>query len=244
MTQFNTRSNHLKKNTREAIKTFDEFAAVSGAALNVPKSEAKLLGPERNVTHIANIEIKPTMKSLGLKVGTNLLINWQTPLEKFKKSLSTRGRIFTMRGLAMHVNTKSASKLWYVAQSVDMKPSLIKKINFWTFNFIFGGKAEKRGFQALSRETLRLPWGEGGIGVVDFKLKMQSFRIKTMVNVIVHFHSKLEREWSLNMHIARLWVGSELKKIYPDFLKGTNLAIGHDLRGEKSEYYKNAIEIT
>ena len=95
---------------------------------------------------------------------------------------------FSMRGTplqkAAYSNTYIFSKIWYVAQSIKLEASVLKKITQKILNFIWAGQNE-RPVRALNFRSKEL----GGLGLMCPATKAKSLLLKSMFKDYVSFGS-------------------------------------------------------
>jgi hypothetical protein len=166
----------------KVISWFDYFGKGSGAKLNKGKSKVLYFGKWKTRSdHPFGISWAEKLKIFGVWFGKITIEEVWTPVfNKIKKTLDLyRGRILSMYGRAIIVNTMILSKLWYLASVVNLPDSFIRKVEKEIFSFFWSSKTE-----FLARSTLQLPREKGGINVINIRLKIASIQLSQIGKII------------------------------------------------------------
>ena len=188
------------------------FGKASGAKLNLEKTcGVWLRGWRDRQDKPFGISWVPYKKMLGVVFGHGrddmgkYSDNWFPILEKFKKVLNNDSqRNLSLIGKATVANIMAASKLWYMAPVLELPSEILNKFSRSLFHFIWGSQHEP-----IKRNTLIGKVEDGGFGLLSIKLKVQSFMIMHVVNLLRHKEEYMPK-W---VHFAIYWIGIGLKKI-------------------------------
>ena len=122
------------------------------------------------------------MKGLGVVFGTVSCEedNWEPKIKKLEKSLNLwRSRSLSLLGKDLIINTLGLSKLVYLAKVLILPDWVLIRVNALIWRFIWGCKIE-----TVSRNTCYLKILDGGINLINFKLKAQALCLAGMVSII------------------------------------------------------------
>ena len=180
------------------------FGHASGARLNVSKCFGIWLGRFKGLVldSFQGISFQPCGKILGIVHGIGDMHeeNWSKTYEKFKSSIETNMEWkLTFKGKAVLLNSKCATKLWYVGAIKTLSSHGLDIVNKAIHAFLGNG-----GMAQIRRDTLEQPHCKCGIALVNIKLKLEAFLIRHIVRFLQDdFHP-----WKV---FARYWVGLQLK---------------------------------
>ena len=216
------------------INVATQFGLASGGRLNLNKSTGTLLGAAKQWSlppHVIESGIKwvPFSKMLGCRLGVCDVKkeNWELVLEKTQKAFNEHSsRSLSLNGKAVVVNAVIFSKLWYVGKIITLNTHYLDKLytQLRAFNWNIRSKdGERTQTIKLARETLCLRSSDGGVGLVDVRLKLQAFRI-------MHIIDFLYGPWHPWKDIATYWISMDLRQYKTDLF--TN-ASPHALRKPK-----------
>lgn len=193
----------------------DFFGRGTGARLNRGKSEAMWVGSFKSrVDKPCGIKWVVKMKILGIWFGDEVRDeNWVGKVDKLKGVLNRwSGRKLSIWGRVLIVKVLGLAKLEYGARVLSVPSDIVKTVNKLIWGFVWGGKVE-----LIRRETCLLPIKEGGLGMVDFSLRIRALHV---VNVL----SMLRREQCMDFCYMRYLVGNRVAKCVKDLLcLSTNL---------------------
>ena len=176
------------------------FGHASGARLNVSKCFGIWLGRFKGLwlDSFQGISFQPCGKILGIVHGIGDMHeeNWSKTYEKFKSSIETHmKRKLTLKGKAVLLNSKCATKLWYVGTIKTLSSHGLDIVNKAINAFLWNG-----GMAQIRRDALEQPHCKGGIALVNIKLKLEAFLIRHIARFLQDdFHP-----WKV---FARYWVG-------------------------------------
>ena len=154
------------------------FGSVAGMRLNVQKTVGVWLGrwKERNES-VGNITwTTDLVKALGVYFGHDvkkrLKTNWEEKICHVEQVLmSWNRRNLTLLGRILIAKTFAISKLTFLSCVMQCDEFHIKAINKLLFNFIWKGKRDK-----IKRNTIIAEKSEGGLKMVDFRLKDKALK--------------------------------------------------------------------
>ncbi|GMJ14282.1 hypothetical protein HRI_005097400 [Hibiscus trionum] len=163
------------------VRILRGFGLASGLRLNLDKS--KLLGVNVDpvilekwaVTTKCSTENFPcTYLGLPLGIVRNSLKIWVPVVEKVKKRLTSwRSRLLSFSGRLVLVKAVLSNLPIYYMSLFKLPVSICKQINRLINNFLWGG-AEKRSIVWIGWKELCKPKVNGGLGLVDMKVKNMS----------------------------------------------------------------------
>ena len=183
-----------KDSLYNAIELIKNFGAVSGTKLNISKTECILFGKLKNEmankTHIHEIRINTdSVKCLGIFIGQNKIScnekNWLNKLKEFEKILdSWRTRKLSLFGKCQIVNSLILSKLLYTSAILEYPDKdFIKNLNKIIFSFLWNKR------ERIKRKTLIRSTEEGGIGIMDFEMKIKAIKASWIPKLLVNKNS-------------------------------------------------------
>ena len=130
--------------------------------------------------------------------------NWKIIIDKFQKCVNMyASRVLSFRGRSIILNLMCCSKIWYVGSFLTMPEIILRKLNKLLFTFFW-----KKQPEWVKRETLYNSFSEGGFQVINISVKIDSFRVKHISNIIKGTNAK----WGF---FAKYWVGIHLRKYSP-----------------------------
>ena len=172
----------------------------SGARLNRAKSEGLWVGPwtARTDTPLGIVWRTDSIKCLGVWIGYSSNVcarNWRDATDKFDHVLQRwSGRALSFAGRSTVVKSFAAAKLWHVAHVVPPPPGVVADIVRKSWSFIWHNMRT-----LVRRPVCTLPTTAGGLGALDFDLKVASLHIQWMGRLPLDDPSK----WRL---FARFWL--------------------------------------
>ncbi len=186
----------------------DYYCKASGALLNRDKCIGLWLGKwSNNSDKLCNIQwTSDASRIIGFlfKSKTYVENNWDSVFGKFVSVLTDwKSRNLSLKGKAVIVNTLALSKVFYVGSVVLMPKEYFDCFEKKVFNFIWGNKPE-----AVCRNTMYNKCINGGIGLINVKVKLQAL----LVVHLVKFIKGTDAKWSF---FTRYWLGLYLRKYNP-----------------------------
>ena len=155
----------------------------SGAKLNRSKTEAMWLGSWRDRSdEPLGLTWVRKMKVLGVVFGTVPVEhdNWQPKIDKLEKSLNLwRSRSLSFVGKALIVNVLGFSKLLFLCRFLVLPAWVLARVNRLVWGFVWGSRIE-----TVSRNTLCLPPRDGGLGILNFKLKSHALLLSLVISTV------------------------------------------------------------
>jgi hypothetical protein len=162
----------------------EKFQNASGLKINKGKSKGLFLGPwkERNDQPLEINWSNDTIKILGIYFGRkpNTIQNWNERVSKLKRILANwKRRRLSIFGRVFVVNNLALSGLWYTASVVHMPKHVEKEVNELILSFIWEEKNHLVSHRVLNNAKL-----EGGLDLIDIKVKCVSLRLKFLDDLI------------------------------------------------------------
>ena len=197
---------HDPSSVNHFLKIVDKFGQASGARLNKDKCSGIWLGKYSNknsMTTFANLKWEVNAKILGIYVGINNNDeeNWVSLIKGIAQHLKTCVyRNLSLKGRAVILNANILSKLWYRATILGIPKQYADKLQVLINKFMWNEK-----MVLIKTHTLELPHKDGGIQLVNVPLKVQSFKIKHIFQLLYGISS---HPWK---SLAKYWLGIKLK---------------------------------
>ena len=196
------------ESVRKILILVELYELVSGAILNKSKTFGMWLGRWRGRSdQPCNLKWSSDCKKFyGVYFGTNEGVNknWKLIIDKFKRCVDMyTSRALSFRGKSLILNTMCCSTIWYVGSFLLMPEIVLRKINKLLFTFLWNKKPE-----AVKRDILYNNFSEGGFQVINISVKIDSLRVKHILNIIKGTDAK----WGF---LAKYWVGIHLRKYAP-----------------------------
>ena len=142
-------------------------------------------------------------QNLGIYAGIDGTesANWSTFIARVAKQLdSISPRELTLKDKAVMLNTKIFSQLWYKATIIDVPKIILGRLHKMINSFIWANK-----MVLIKRDVLELPFNRGGVNLVNVQIKVKSFQIKHILDLI---QGSTSEEWKA---FGRYWLGIRLK---------------------------------
>ena len=218
----------------EALLSLIEFYEKgTGAKLNKSKTEAMWLGAWRlRADEPLGLSWVKKMKVLGVFFGTTPVEqdNWMPKINKLEKALNLwRSRSLSLLGKALIINVLGFSKLLYLAKVLLVPPWVFARINSIVWPFLWGCKME-----TVSRNTCYLKVKNGGINLVNLKLKCQALRVAGMI-------STLNNLLDSSFYLCRFYVGRRLSTLRSEWRSLTSNLIPNAVL--PSTFYSDCINV-
>ena len=191
------------------FKCIQIYERGTGAKLNLSKTEAMWLGawkarPDRPL----GLTWVTKMKILGVVFGVVPTedANWTPKLEKLEKSLNLwKSRSLSLPGKALIINTLGLSKLVYLARVLTVPPWVLARVNSLIWPFLWGCRME-----TVARNSCYFKVKEGGLGLVNLRLKAQSLRLAGMVATLADKNDS-------SLFLCRFFVGRRVSTLRPEW---------------------------
>ena len=161
----------------ETFSLHAQYERASGACLNRGKSKGLWAGSWKARTDTPHgLQWVKDLPLLGatFNVGDYSIPTWEPAISKLERHLSDwSGRGLSFQGKATVINTLALSQIWHLGHVFSVPPWAAKRINSAVWHFFWSGKRD-----LVAQDTVCLPKSQGGFGVVNFKLKTQSFALQ------------------------------------------------------------------
>ena len=181
---------------RETFREFKRYGDVSGAKINIAKTEILQIGnhSQNNIPENYIKYIKPEIKILGLITAkTNMYkANYDKAANTIEKlSNFWKTRQLTLYGKALIINTNLLSQIWYKMRPLPhISPAQTKKINAIIFKFLW----YPNPIENTNRQTLRLPIDKGCLNIMDIELRAQAYILQQIPLVL---NSQTPKPWMI-----------------------------------------------
>ena len=173
------------KTIGKIIGKFQDFGKASGSKINIEKTCAMNIGPERNRTpRPLNIKLVSEIKMYGLHFTNQkeqtTKKSWKDLLEKCRKQVeSYRNKHTTIYGRARIINTKILPQIIYQLNIFKPPLDFYKEYGKIVMPFLF-----KSTVRWIGRRELALDYTEGGLRIQDPEIKTEAMRIKYLTEAI------------------------------------------------------------
>ena len=167
-----------KDSVKPALRELKRFSVVAGLELNIEKTVGLWLGKYKddNIKKFEGITFpdEPS-KILGVYIGQDKVAcdikNWEPKLNQIEKlTESWKTRKLTLLGKVTVINSILVSKLVYNFTILEVKDEIISRLNKIIFNFLWNKK------DRIKRKTIIRKIENGGLGLVDIKLKIEALK--------------------------------------------------------------------
>ena len=156
------------------------FERATGARVNIQKCEGLWLGryKDRKETPLNIKWSNRKIKVLGIWLsnpGVNVHEdNWTKCTANMMCVLRNwSGRALSLKGKRMIINQLLLSRLWYTAQFATLPDRILQETNVAIYNFLWNDKRMR-----VARNMVQLPIEQGGLGIINIKLKIQSLHLR------------------------------------------------------------------
>ena len=198
------------KSLETLLSSIDLYENGTGARLNKSKNEAMWLGAWRSRSdEPLGLTWVEKMKVLGIFFGTVPveLDNWMPKVNKLEKALNLwKARSLSLLGKGLIINTLGFSKLLYLARVLLVPPWVFARINTTVWPFLWGCRME-----TLARNTCHLKVKDGGIGLLNLRLKCSALRVAGMISTLVNLTNS-------SFYLCRFYVGRHLSTLRSEWL--------------------------
>lgn len=204
------------KSVARVLGTCRLFQDASGSKLNLSKTKGMFLGKWKTRSdHPFGISWIDNCKLLGNKLGNFLTEDskWSDIYIRFLKCLNLcRQRQMPLKGKAMIINTLACAKLWYCGSTTILHKHYLQLFIKESFKYLWVDKVDP-----ISRNSAYLPFKEGGLNIVNIELKLKSF----LLNHVQQLINDREAKWT---YFAIYWIGLFLRNHNSSF---ASLSIPH-----------------
>jgi len=193
---------------------YAEFGTASGAEVNLEKTEIIPLGnyPLNYIPEIYRRFIKDKSKILGLSWDGNGACKkdfWESCIKKIKDTINKwEGRVLSMKGKLMVINTCIISKIWYGARIIKISKKVATKIQSLIFRFLWSNKTE-----TIKRDTLYNNWDEGGIAMPNIYTKCMALYIEKLRELYKIQETSQTQPW---VAFGIYKIGIQIKNFIPE----------------------------
>ena len=170
---------------------FYKWGKVSGASINNKKTKIVSI----NSCYLSDTySVVDTVKILGIIFDSKGIsnTNFIHMIDKLRASVFIwNSTNISLIERVVACKTFLLSKLWFVASFLNFTKKNIKYINSILFGFIWNNKSE-----LIKRNTLILPYNEGGIEIFNVNAKLQTIALQQMIR-IARYHGKISFQLSI-----------------------------------------------
>ena len=161
----------------KALQTVNNFCDHAGSKVNLHKTECILLGNMKNrYKDLYGIKVtNDAVRCLGIYLGHNkeqcYIKNWVDFEEIQKLFENWKRRNLTIFGKVCIINSLVMSKFMFVASVLQLPgDEFVQNVKISLFNFIWN-KTDH-----IKRNTIIGKISDGGVGIVDFELKLRAIK--------------------------------------------------------------------
>ena len=193
------------KSLETLLSSIDLYESGTGARLNKSKTEAMWLGAWRSRSdEPLGLTWVKKMKVLGVFFGTVPveLDNWMPKINKLEKALNLwKARSLSLLGKGLIINILGFSKLLYLGRVLLVPPWVFARINTIVWPFLWGCRME-----TVARNTCYLKVKDGGINLLNLRLKCPALRVAGMISALVNLTDS-------SFYLCRFYVGRRLSTL-------------------------------
>ena len=190
------------------LDVFDLFHRATGASVNLTKTHGFKVGSFTGSQLPADIEWSTTaIKITGIVFGTNdaIISNWT---EKVKTTVSRinswRHRNLTLLGKVLVINTVIYPIFYFIAPIYCIPDYVIKEVHKAVFSLVWGENKP----DLVSRKVITMQNYQGGLGLDDFKNKMDALFVKPLLPM-------LSSDTPVFLSLPRFFIAKQLRCIFP-----------------------------
>ena len=191
------------------LEVFSMFEKATGASININKSFGLKLGRFKNLdipVDIAwsNEEIKIT----GVTFGSDKAVhsNWELKLRKANSKLQLwKNRHLTLLGKVVVINTAIYPLFYFTAPVFPIPSDCEKELKKAVYTFLWGENKP----ELVTRDVVTLEKGNGGLGLDNFRLKLDALLIKPL------FPLFSDQDPPTHLLLSRYFIASNLRSVYP-----------------------------
>ena len=155
----------------------------SGAKLNKCKTKAIWLGQWIHpIDETLGLTWVKKMKLLGVFFGNVNFErdNWEPRISKLEKSLALwKSRALSMIGRVLILNILGLSKRRFASRVLEPLRLVYASVNSLSWPFLWGARIE-----TVVRKSIICSTADGGLGLKDFRLLGQAFRLAALVSIL------------------------------------------------------------
>ena len=193
------------KSLEALLSLIELYEKGTGAKLNKSKTEAMWFSAWRfRSDEPLGLTWVKKMKVLGVFFGSIPVEqdNWMPKINKLEKALNLwRSRSLSLLGKALIINVLGFSKLLYLAKVLLVPLWVFIQINSIVWPFLWGCRME-----TVARNTCYLKVKNGGINLVNLKLKCQALRVAGMISTLANLLDS-------SFYLCRFYVGRRLSTV-------------------------------
>ena len=187
----------------ELFKCLDMYEAATNAKINKKKTKGMWIGSFRNKPKdFAGIKwYDEPIDSVGVYIGNDRDLcskqGFSEAKEKIKIKMSYwSSKHMSIKGRVKVLNIFILSKLWYILESQEIPPEILKDINNLIKAFVW------KDIHQIQFDCLHEKYDDGGIGLQDITLKKQALRLKWLKFLISCEKCHVET------HLANVMIGN------------------------------------
>ena len=174
-----------RESSLETMKMLQIYENISGAKINVNKSEIMYVGiKDEDKIDIGLNEKGDYFKILGVNLGKESKNGRDKVYEGLLNELKRKLNFWKLRGLKLRgkvivVNNLIMSKVVYIIAVLDVPDKIIKSINDMISDFLWDGKGVR-----IAKEVMENDYTDGGLKLINLEKKKDALRIKTMIKYL------------------------------------------------------------
>lgn len=183
---------------KEGLKCFQSYASLSGAELNITKSNTMALGHFRHKPPVLGLPLKDNLKILGVMFNEHgaMQDNWNTIKESIEKAIDQATTINMSMLERVHVvKVALCAKAWHLSRVLLPSSQQIRKIHKVLFRFIWASPSER-----APREQLHGTVSTGGLSVPNLFIASRQLALRTVLRI-------LEGDDEPAAALLRYWLG-------------------------------------
>ena len=166
---------------RILIEIYNEYSKYSGSKLNLNKcSILPICHDRQNELNKTGFKVVEQTKICGIYFGNEeKRLNEEARVNKVEGKISQyANRQHPIFSRATIVNTVILAQIWFVLAVVDISRSCINDITRRVFKFLW------RTSEWLKRKECYNSLQDGGLGIIDIKTRIMSYRIREMLDYL------------------------------------------------------------
>ncbi|PIK45405.1 reverse transcriptase [Apostichopus japonicus] len=191
------------------FNTIDLFRRATGACINLSKTCGLKLGGFVGRKLPANINWSETaIKITGIVFGTpnSIYSNWSKKVEKMELLINMwKGRVLTLLGKVLLINGVVYPLFYFLAAVFPVPEVVVKKVLKASFSFLWSGKTE-----LVSRKVVMLDKREGGLGLENFKLKLNAMLVRPVLSILT------DDPLLCSAYLVRYFISKRLRRFQPE----------------------------
>lgn len=171
----------------KAIRLITEFGNYAGLKLNIEKTEALLLDPNKKLDDYKHLKIKFShgpIKCLGIYVGGEKkerdTLNWEKNITNLERVIETwKQRDLSLFGKITVIKTLALPKVIFTATNTPIPHGISKRIERILFSAIWGKR------DRIRRNVLCAPIDQGGLNMVDITSLFESLKASWLNRILL-----------------------------------------------------------